>query len=341
MLSLINRLRKYIIVVPIIEIIFLILALILVVLGQYLLVVVLLLLIILINGITESFSIHIKRRKNRLCNSLRIMTYNLNRAYDYSVNRGTSCDLIRFINGQNADILLLQEYNSLLYPEIVESLLVKYPYSISSESCNNRYKDVFSKYPISTYEQLWADLKDVQFSIFHHEWYSQNSDGEREILPICSMVINVGEIKIRVVNCHLMSNNLSVVIRDTPRNFLDIMKSIPNVFRRVDFGYSARKIQGLILVDHLSQVEEKHIIVCGDFNDVGGSSTLNPFKKIGLCDCWWNKGFGFGFTFHGLGIKLRLDHILFSRKTILLEKAFVPHSNCSDHYPVVADMVLI
>lgn len=294
-----------------------------------------------VNGITECFPIHINQRENRSCNSIRIMTYNLNRAYDYSVNKGTSYDLINFIDSQNADVLLLQEYNSLLYPEVAEWLLVKYPYSIGSESCDNRFKDVFSKYPISAYEQLWVNSKDVQFSLFNHKWYSQKRDGEKEILPICSMVISVGNKRLRVVNCHLMSNNLSIVIRNTTKRFFDVIKSIPDVFRRVDFGYSARKTQAEILVDYLSQIEEEQIVVCGDFNDVGGSSTLKPFKNIGLFDSWWKKGFGFGFTYHGFGMKLRLDHILFSHKTILLDDTYVPRSACSDHYPVVADIVLL
>lgn len=269
------------------------------------------------------------------------MSYNMNRAYDYSVNKGNSCDLVSFITSQNADILLLQEFNSSLYPEVTEGLLIKYPYSINSDSCNNRFKDVFSKYPIRAYEQLWVNSKEAQFSLFHHEWYSQKRDGEKEILPICSMVISVGSRKLRVVNCHLMSNNFSVEIRNTPKRFGDIIKCIPNVLRRVDFGYSARKIQVDILADYLSRIEENQIVICGDFNDVGGSTTLKPFKKIGLCDSWWSKGFGFGFTFHGLGMMLRLDHILFSPKTILLDNVFVPRSAYSDHYPVVADIVLL
>ena len=100
----------------------------------------------------------------------------------------------------------------------------------------------------------------------------------------------------------------------------------------MDFGYKARELQVKVMSE---QIENGYpSLLCGDFNDIGGSSCI---RRLHMTDAWWKGGFGFGFTFHGMGLRFRLDHILFQENHLCLKKTFIPHSNTSDHNPLVCD----
>ncbi len=80
------------------------------------------------------------------------------------------------------------------------------------------------------------------------------------------------------------------------------------------------------------------VIVCGDFNDVPGSYTYHTIKE-NLQDAFLKKGFGFGRTYRFLSPTLRIDYILADKKfTVQQYKKF--EVNYSDHYPVVADIIM-
>lgn len=330
------RLRKYILAVPILVTLFPLVGIVLFLIGQWEWGLVMVLIGIFINIWSETLPIHHLGVQWKTPGSLRLMTYNVNRAHSISVNKGTTQGFIRFILRQDADIILLQEYNHLLYPEIGERLANVYPYGLEAESKNDRFKSVFSRYPIDEYEQLWVNADDARYGLLQHAWYCKSRDGHKEVLPVCSMVVNVDNRRIRIINCHLMSNNFSVVIRNSRKKGQSLLRAIPPIMARMDFGYSARKLQAEIVAEHIARNSEEGIIVCGDLNDIGGSTTIRVFRHQGLKDAWWQKGWGYGFTFHGMKLRLRLDHVLFS-KSLIPQNIFVPHSISSDHDPIVCD----
>lgn len=333
------RLRKYILLVPLIVVLIPMVAVILMVMGLWQWALLLLFIAFGLNWLSETFALHIAGKSESEPVDVRVLTYNVNRAHEISVNKGSTEELISFIERQKADIVLLQEYNVELYPEVREKLIVHYPFELGTEK-GSRFKSVFSKYPIEEYEQLSIDADDNRYELLRHAWYCKSRDGKREVLPVCSMVVRVGDKRFRMVNCHLMSNNYSVVIRNTRRKGKSLLKAILPVMKRLDYGYAARKMQAEIVCQHLEKCTEESMIVCGDFNDICGSSTLKPFRRMGLKNAWWKGGFGFGFTFHGMKMRLRLDHILYSDSSLGLKRVFIPHSSCSDHYPLVADFAL-
>lgn len=295
---------------------------------------------IILNCLTESFPLHLSGNRVKGAGDIRILTYNVNRAHTISVNKGTTQGLIRFILRQEADIILLQEYNVELYPEVRERLLRGYPHEVGSEE-GGRFKIIFSKYPIEDYEQLSVVADNPDYRLLQHAWYCKSRNGKHEVLPVCSMVAKIGEARLRILNCHLMSNNYSVVIRNTRRKGKNMINAVLPIMTRMDYGYAARKLQAEIVCQHLLNCNERSVIVCGDFNDICGSSTLRLFRRYGLIDAWWKKGLGFGFTFHGMNMRLRLDHVLYSNRSLQLNNVFVPHSVCSDHDPIVADFSFI
>ena len=79
------------------------------------------------------------------------------------------------------------------------------------------------------------------------------------------------------------------------------------------------------------------VIVCGDMNDVSGSKTLRMLQSTGLKNAWWEKGRGFGFTYHGHHfMNFRIDHILHT-EDIKVKSIKKIDQHYSDHDPVIAN----
>ena len=288
--------------------------LIMLVVGYWIPAVILLAIAALINWRTEAFALNFRSSQNNETDkeTLKVLTYNLNRAYSTSVNYGSEQDVLKLIKKQEADIVLLQEFNPTLYSELNEGLKISYQYGTSDDE-GNSFKSVFSRYPIADYQQL---------------------DANGETLPICVMNVVVNGRKCCVATCHLMSNNFSVVYREIKNQGINLMDGVKKTIDVIRQGCKTRQKQTEILLEYLKGTEAP-ILICGDLNDVAQSNTMIRFAKAGYSDVWWKKGLGFGFTYWGMKMRFRLDHILYNErlKPIWIH---VIHSNLSDHRPLVA-----
>ena len=121
----------------------------------------------------------------------------------------------------------------------------------------------------------------------------------------------------------------------------NLLKALLPVMKRLDYGYTVRKLQAEIICGHLASCKEKAILDYGDFNDINGSTTLRAFYKSVLKDAWWKKGLGFGFTFHGMGMRLRLNHALYFYQSLSLHRVYKPISDYSDHNSLIIDISFI
>lgn len=84
-----------------------------------------------------------------------------------------------------------------------------------------------------------------------------------------------------------------------------------------------------------ARAEGKPVIVAGDLNDWCGSDCLNTLMGDDLKDAWWEGGNGFGWTYFGWHLRLRLDHILYSDELELVDVKVID-SDLSDHKPLMA-----
>lgn len=328
--------KKLILIVPIVIVISVAAAVILSLLKYWLLGIAVLVLALILNWWSETFALNCFRQKMGRYD-FRVLTYNINRAHQLSVNEGTTEELVEFILKQKADIVLLQEYNAELYPVIQEKLNREYMY-VSGVDVTSRFKSVFSKFPIESCEQLMVNTNTPEYKTFQNRLYCKKQHNGIEILPICKMIIRIGNYRLQLFNCHLMSNNYSVVVRNCrkkKKSFIDVLLS---VLHRMDFAYKAREVQVKVMSDKLDK--ENPSLLCGDFNDIGGSSCIRRLQRASLTDAWWEKGNGYGATFHGMGLRFRLDHILYSKDCLVLRKIFVPYSNLSDHSPLLGDFII-
>ena len=118
-----------------------------------------------------------------------------------------------------------------------------------------------------------------------------------------------------IVGCHLSSSN-----------------------HHIQEGYKRRRMEADAIYESIKD-EHHPVIVMGDMNDISGSYALHRIKKAGLADAWWKGGFGYGTTFHGGWLRLRLDHILYSNEKLKLRHVKVIDSDLSDHNALVARFV--
>lgn len=159
-------------------------------------------------------------------------------------------------------------------------------------------------------------------------------------MPVMSAKFEVIPDKwITLFSGHLSSASYSNARRSMPADEYWI-EGIPLYHRNYMVGRRIRNFQANNIkryVDDALQQGER-VIVAGDLNDFTGSKCLRTIQGEGknkLEDAWQKGGNGFGFTYFGYGLKLRLDHILFSPNIELINVKVV-NCNISDHKPLKA-----
>jgi endonuclease/exonuclease/phosphatase (EEP) superfamily protein YafD len=107
--------------------------------------------------------------------------------------------------------------------------------------------------------------------------------------------------------------------------------SIPEVTR-------AQVDQSAALLERVARFEDP-TVVAGDFNSTRDSA-LHASLRTHLSDTWETGGRGFGATVHLLDrIPLRVDYV-YATDDFGVLSARVPEVDCSDHRPIVSELVL-
>ena len=270
-------------------------------------------------------------------NSLRILNWNVS-SWDEAnkhKNGGQSHrkDMLALIHSQGADILCLQEFfefesSNFYEPNIPAVKAMGYPYHYFVPHYfryQNAYRmgvAIFSKYPI-------LDTAVVP--------YQQNSAADNLVYAD----INVNGKTIRLMTTHLQSVRFNHVdyegINKIKNTDDQALKASKNILSKIITAYQYRSGQAELVRAEIDKSPHP-VIICGDFNDVPNSYTYFTIKGD-LKDAFIAKGAGIGKTLRILGPTLRIDYIL-ADKTLSISqfnKFNVPYS---DHYPIMADIVL-
>ncbi len=287
-----------------------------------------------INDYYEIFALHVSRATNHSNDSFRVMTYNVNGPLG-------EIDKVRVrfvdeIDELEPDILCIQEISSGKFKRIQSSLdsVFGYTDSMAIKSEPSRYR-IYSKHPIRNLQQYkcMTEIDTIGLDSLKKEIKQL-----RKGMQVYSAEIEVKPDKwITVFACHLRSSAYTTARRsmDEEASWYD---GLPLYYENYKIGQKIRNWEIDNLRPYLDSLDAKDtpVIIAGDFNDWSGSYCMNTIRDGKYKDAWWEGGLGFGITYDGWHLKLRLDHILYSHH-FKLENVYVKKSKFSDHRPLVAD----
>lgn len=254
------------------------------------------------------------------------MTYNLHDPGGwFEDHMHDPSEMANLILTQDADIVVLEECDNKRAEKLADYLSVKYHYQ--QMMLWNYHNAIFCKYPIDSFSEL--ELKnDSPVYDDHPNIVSDSVRNRYSRRHVFYVDVKLPRHTIKVIGCHFASNlighsyNLSAVIENMQR------------------GGTLREIEAYCVRNAVDSCRTVGIptIVCGDLNDFCGSKTLHILQKYGaLKDCWWERGCGFGFTFHSQGwMHFRLDHILHT-EDLECTSVKVVKQDYSDHNALIAN----
>ena len=273
--------------------------------------------------------------------TFRVMTYNVNAPLGNEDIDALRLGLIDKINHHRPDILCLQELSSANFGKIKNTLdsLFHYNDSLEIKKQTLRYL-LYSKLPIRNFN-YHPCLNEIDTTDLDSATQREVKIYKRQ-LPFYSAEIEVKPSKwVKVFSCHLRSSAYSTARRsmDEDASWRD---GLPVYYENYKIGQKIRNWEADNFRQYLEALEEDDtpVIIAGDFNDWSGSYCMNIIRGEKYKDAWWEGGVGFGITYDGWHLKLRLDHILYSHH-FKLENVYVEKSKFSDHRPLIADFSLL
>lgn len=279
-------------------------------------------LIVLIAGygfIRDTISFNPDREEEKL----KILTFNAKVFNLYNlkgrdtVSVGKMLDWIRL---QDADVLCFQEfYNDpgSSHFNTIEKIrqIHNFEYFSSpifiSRSGGEFGPIIFSRYPI------------VNKGILEFDNESQNN--------VIFADLKIDEDTIRIYNMHLHSMHISEDKFINPDN---LQEGIADLGSRLKNGFIQRAQQIRQLKEHLEH-NRLPLLLCGDLNDIPYSYAYQQLDRH-LKNGFTEAGNGFGFTYNGKFLYIRIDHQFYSDDFRIHTFKVNKELTYSDHFPVIA-----
>ena len=272
--------------------------------------------------------------------TFRVMTLNLNVMMGDGETSFSSDRLGEIIKRLDPDVLCLQEMASGEFETFKEMVDSSFRYC---ESVGNSMI-IFSNMPLSKPKlyKCVGPIDSTDFSDLHFDELAI----VRRAMPAYSVDLALPDGQtLTVFNCHLRSGGYSPIRRamGTDETWVS---GLPKYLREYRLGrrirdYEADNIRNVL--DTL-RTGSMGVVMAGDFNDFSGSYCLRRICRnrdlegsIRLSDAWLKRGNGFGFTYDGWHLRLRLDHILYTPSTLRLRNVQVLDTDLSDHRILIAD----
>lgn len=281
--------------------------------------------------------------------TLRVMTLNMNALEGDGSVPFDEGSLLSVLMRVEPDVLCLQELSPKLYAQVSDVLDSVFRYTEPF----GRYNVICSRLPLSHPGRYKAhgDVDTTGYSNSNHLTLKD----VRVSMPVCSADVSCpdGSV-ITVLGCHLSSCGYSSIRRAMAED-ASWFSGVPEYAREYGVARRLRAFEADNLrpaLDSLLQLPgtgsgsgvasgagSRRVIIAGDFNDFSRSYCLRRIQGDDLTDAWLARGNGFGFTYDGWHLRLRLDHILYSpgltpRNVIVLDTCL------SDHRALIADFAL-
>lgn len=268
--------------------------------------------------------------------SFTIMTFNVDAKDTLRFTDAFQDKLIKTIRQEQPDILCFQELPFENLKKIKPQLDSLYGATEELKSTDQVWRfTLYSRYPmrnfqrysctgdVDTYGMSAQEIQEVKLYRKHMNLVS----AEFEVEPGNWVTVFSG---------HLRSSAYSTARRsmDKDASWFD---GVSLYKRNYDVGKRIRDYEAENVRRFADEARSKGmpVIIAGDLNDWCGSDCLNTLMGNDLKDAWWEGGNGFGWTYFGWHLRLRLDHILYSDE-LELEDVKVVDTDLSDHKPLMA-----
>lgn len=308
---------------------------------KWLILIIALLAMLFINYLYEIVALNIPSGKTKADGSFRVMTYNVNATLGDEDIESVRKSLVEEIDRHNPDILCLQELSLNVFKSIHLSIDSLFGFIDSIYNIKDPYRFyIYSKQPIRNFKR-YKSISEIDTILYNHLLNSELQLLKNK-MPFHTAEIEIVPDKwITVFACHLRSSAYSTA-RRTMDEDASWMDGIPLYYKNYKMGQMLRNWEADNIRLHLEalEAEDTPVIIAGDFNDWSGSYCTNTIRNGKYKDAWWEGGNGFGITYDGWHLKLRLDHILYSHH-FKLENVYVEKSKFSDHRPLIADFTLL
>lgn len=267
---------------------------------------------------------------------LSIMTYNVD-AYDSArFSLDSQSRLMTLLKQERPDILCLQEFSFESLKKIKPQLDSIYGGCEELQGDDQYWRlRFYSHYPLRNFKRYkcegeidtsdFTDEERAEVELFQKQMNTMSA--EFEIEPGRWVTVFSG---------HLRSSAYSTARKSMDKD-ANWIEGISLYKRNYEVGKRNRDYEAVNVRRFVNQArtDGKPVIVAGDLNDWCGSNSLNTLMSDDLKDAWWEGGNGFGWSYFGWHLRLRLDHILFSDELELVDVKVID-SDLSDHKPLMA-----
>lgn len=254
-------------------------------------------------------------------NSFSLLSYNVHnfKPHDNIYPEDKTNATLSFIIRTDADIVCMQECEYLsplpawhVYRPQVDSLKKQYPHRIISP---DNGESILSKYPVK--------------NISSNGFYSHFN-------------VTIDNQALDIINVHLRSLRLTVDDKKQYQALADFDDSTnietsawKSIISKIAIAAKLRAKQATAIRNYIEKIDNKNIIVCGDFNDIPRCFAINTISDGEFKDVYAQCGFGPTITYHRDRIYFRIDHILYKGnfKATSIDRNDIDRS---DHYPLYA-----
>lgn len=260
---------------------------------------------------------------------LKILSYNVRvfDRYNWSKNKSTVGDMLRFIKAQKADIICLQEFGTSKQAKdgvteaFILNALSEYHYHYIHYAPNSLSKK---------HQQGLAILS--RFPIHNH-----GTKGDINLRKGCTIYadIDLKTDKVRIINSHFESihftNKYDIIEGIDGENYKNRIKGAVRSINKaaIQHSKSATDITSII------KEADCPVILCTDMNNTPVSYSYHLISNS-IEDAFLHQNTGFGATYNGQYPFLRIDYI-FHTSDLPLIKYKRLKVKYSDHFPITAE----
>lgn len=266
-----------------------------------------------------------------------VITFNVNAEDSDRFTEDVQRRLIDLVMNERPDILCFQELSNANMTKIKPSLNRIYGpcEELDGKDVEVHRSKFYSRYNMRNFKRYRCEgeVDSSDFNALEFIGYDQC----KQQMNVMSAEFEVAPGRwVTVFSGHLRSSAYSTSRRSMDKG-TSWLGGIPLYWRNYKIGKRIRDFEAQNVRRFVDEARAKGntVIVAGDLNDWCGSDCLETLMGNDLKDAWWEGGRGFGWTYFGWHLRLRIDHILYSDELQLTDVRVVD-SDLSDHKPLKA-----